>query len=152
MWQNFQEKNPTANLTIVGCGEKYDELMLIINNSKIKNVSFIESTNEIERYYKENDVLLCTSRAEGLPMTFIEAQAHGMPLISYDIETGPAEIIDGSNGFLIVDGNETDFLLAMERIKENATFVKMSLSSLECAKKFTLLNILNDWKRQLDGR
>lgn len=152
IWKDFQEKNPTANLTIVGCGEKYDELMFIINGLQIKNITFIESTNEIERYYKENDVLLCTSRAEGLPMTFIEAQAHGMPLISYDIETGPAEIIDGSNGFLITDGNETDFLDAMEKIKKNTVFVKMSLSSLECAENFTPFNILDDWKRQLDGR
>ena len=35
-------------------------------------------------------------------MVLLEAKANGLPLVSFDIETGPDEIIrDGVNGFLI---------------------------------------------------
>lgn len=152
IWKIFEDRNPNAHLTIVGCGEKYDELIHVINTQHIKNIKFIDKTNEIERYYQSHDVLLCTSRAEGLPMTFIEAQSYGMPIISYDIETGPSEIIDGTNGFLISNSDENGFLDAMKKIQDVSIFKGMSQSSLLCAKKFSPGNILNDWKRQFDGR
>ena len=43
-----------------------------------------------------------TSRTEGLPMVLLEAQGCGLPIISFNCETGPSDIInDGKDGFLI---------------------------------------------------
>lgn len=43
-----------------------------------------------------------TSLSEGLPLVGLEAMATGVPLVSYDVLTGPAEIIqEGVNGYLV---------------------------------------------------
>jgi UDP-D-galactose:(glucosyl)LPS alpha-1,6-D-galactosyltransferase len=44
--------------------------------------------------------LLLTSAFEGLPMTLLEAMAHGVYCVSSDCPTGPADVIDGINGQL----------------------------------------------------
>ncbi|MCP9313068.1 glycosyltransferase [Liquorilactobacillus satsumensis] len=50
---------------------------------------------------KEMDALLLSSNYEGFPMVILEAISRGVPSISYDCPTGPADIIiDGVNGYL----------------------------------------------------
>lgn len=44
--------------------------------------------------------LVLTSAFEGLPMTLLEAMAHGVYCVSSDCPTGPADVIDGINGHL----------------------------------------------------
>ena len=47
-------------------------------------------------------MFVMTSLFEGLPMSLLEAQEAGLPIVSFDIATGPAEIVsDGENGALI---------------------------------------------------
>lgn len=47
------------------------------------------------------DVLICTSESEGLPVSMMEAMAHGIPVLSVDVG-GISEIVDsGINGWLL---------------------------------------------------
>lgn len=56
----------------------------------------------VEEYLKESKLFVLTSLAEGLPMCLLEARTCGVPCVSFDIPTGPADIIqDGENGYLI---------------------------------------------------
>ena len=51
-------------------------------------------------------MFVMTSQMEGLPMVLLEAKSWGLPLVSFDIMTGPSDIIqDGINGYLIEEGN-----------------------------------------------
>jgi glycosyltransferase involved in cell wall biosynthesis len=55
---------------------------------------------------RQADVFLLTSEFEGLPNSLIEAQALGIPAVSTDCPTGPAEIIErGTTGVLVPVGN-----------------------------------------------
>jgi glycosyltransferase involved in cell wall biosynthesis len=52
--------------------------------------------------YLNASVYLMTSRSEALPMVLLEAKACGLPIVSFNCKTGPAEIIkDGKDGYLI---------------------------------------------------
>lgn len=74
-----------------------------------------ESSN-LESIYANAKCLLMTSRYEGYPMVLIESLVSGTPIISYNCDTGPEEIIiDGKNGFLIDEGDDSQFLLALEK-------------------------------------
>lgn len=51
---------------------------------------------------KNAKVLVLTSHFEGFPTVIIEALAHGVPVVSYNFQSGPSEIImDGMNGYLV---------------------------------------------------
>ncbi len=64
------------------------------------------TVTDLASYYRGAAVYVMTSRMEGLPMVLLEAKSWGLPLISFDIMTGPSDIIrDGVNGCLVENGN-----------------------------------------------
>lgn len=80
----MQEIN--ANLLIIGNGEMYDELNLLIKKIKVKNKVIIKKSVpnlEIQKYYKSADVfaLAYDPKLEGLPIPVIEGMASGLPIV-----------------------------------------------------------------------
>jgi glycosyltransferase involved in cell wall biosynthesis len=61
-----------------------------------------------------------TSHAEGFPMVLLEAMSAGVPLVAMDCPRGPGEIVaDGTNGFLVDDGDVAGFGTALRRLVED---------------------------------
>jgi glycosyltransferase involved in cell wall biosynthesis len=59
-------------------------------------------TTDMPAAYKEASMFVLTSLQESFGMVLVEAKAHKLPLLSFDVEAGPGEIIrDGVNGYLI---------------------------------------------------
>ena len=58
-------------------------------------------SNRLEEIYSQAAFLVLPSYREGMPLVLLEAKCFKLPLISFDIITGPGEIIQNSvNGFL----------------------------------------------------
>ena len=67
-----------------------------------KEVTLLGHVSELGALYGEALVYVMTSRYEGLPMVLLEAKMHRLPCVSFDIMTGPSEIIqDGIDGYLV---------------------------------------------------
>ena len=88
-----------------------------------------------------------TSKFEGLPMVLLEAKTWGLPLLSFDIMTGPSEIIqNGVNGYLIPAYNMELFRKKIERlITDKELRMSFSNKSQIDMDKFELNNIMNKW-------
>lgn len=103
VFSHFCEANKEWKLRIIGDGPLRKSILDLITNKKLSGrVSIIPSSSEIEQEYLDASIYLMTSRTEGLPMVLLEAQACGLPVISFNCETGPSDIInDGIDGYLI---------------------------------------------------
>ena len=154
IWGKFLEKFPEQRdwtLQIIGSGPDQELLEEIVSSKSLhNNVKFIPNTSKISDYYEKASLLAMTSRFEGLPMTLIEAQSFGLPIISYDCLTGPSDVISLESGYLIKDDDESDFVdkLYHLTVDENLRLLMSENAKKEVA-KYGIEYISSQWREQL---
>ncbi|MEG2668688.1 MAG: glycosyltransferase family 4 protein, partial [Lachnospiraceae bacterium] len=96
-------KHPDWQWHIYGDGDERKKIeKKIIEYGLEKQVLLMGNVKEVYKKYKEYAMIVLTSYREGLPLVLLEAKALGLPMVSFDVVTGPREIIDdGRNGYLI---------------------------------------------------
>jgi glycosyltransferase involved in cell wall biosynthesis len=96
-----------AKLYIVGKGHLLSSLKnFVLNNGLKKNVFFLGYKNSILNYLNSSDLIILSSKYEGLPNCLVEAQMQKINIISSDCFTGPKEILmNVKAGFLFPVGN-----------------------------------------------
>ena len=80
-------------------------------------------------------------------MVLLEAGAKSLPMVSYDIETGPSEIIkNNENGLLINDYEIGSMVNAIDNLISNEDLrLSMSKNAYETVLNFTEDKILAKW-------
>ena len=91
---------------------------------------------------------LMSSRHEGLPMTLLEAQAAGLPSVTFDFEYGAADIVtDGVNGFLVPQNDTKKFTNRLAQIMDSEDLrAKFGTEAKENVKAFFTENIMWKWE------
>lgn len=79
---------PTTKMVLVGSGN--DRAIQIVVNKAEKlgltpYVEFVFNQTDVYSFYAQSSLLLQTTRFEGFPMIMIEAMAHALPIVSYDL-------------------------------------------------------------------
>jgi glycosyltransferase involved in cell wall biosynthesis len=102
-WAIVHNKHKDWNLIIVGDGSQLKENIKLIEELKIFNsIQIVKPTNQILDYYLKSSIFVISSEYEALPMVLIEAKACGLPCVSFDVISGPNELIkDKEDGFLV---------------------------------------------------
>ena len=109
-------------LRMVGDGEVTE---LLKKRAEGLNIEFLEPQKDMKKVYLDASVLVLTSRYEGLPMVLLEAQAFGIPAVSFACKCGPADVIsDGKSGFLVPEGNINSFATALAKFIENEDLMR----------------------------
>lgn len=137
---------------ILGEGEERLNLEKKIKEYGLEsNIKLIGNVSNVEDYYMKTGIFVMTSRYEGLPMTLLEAKTYQLPVISFDIKTGPREcIIDKVNGFLVSSFNIDEMSEKINELIENPNKrIEMSQNALCGVENFELNNIINKWKKIL---
>ncbi|PSW25651.1 glycosyltransferase family 4 protein [Photobacterium phosphoreum] len=137
-------------LKIIGNGEDYHKLKKIITDYQLEDsVELIEETKDIETYYLSSSLYVMSSRFEGFPMVLLEASSYGLPMISFDCNTGPSEIITEDCGWLCQPNDYIKLskcmLKAFNECDDNEKYNNLSLSAYENSKRFCIKNIIEDW-------
>lgn len=116
-----QLRDKTINLRIIGSGSLREMLEKKCHELGIQDrVEFLEHTTAIMDYYKAAKVVVMTSYFEGFPNVLVEAIACGTPIVSYDLPSGPKEIIiEGVNGYLVSYLNVEEFSKTLDRALTN---------------------------------
>lgn len=133
---------------VYGEGDLRQELIQKCDSLGLSDrVRFLGHVGDLYDRYKNYAFTVMTSRYEGFPMTLLEGAASGLPMVSFDIETGPSEIIvNGINGFLAGDENNKDIITAIESLIESSNLrEKMSAQAKITAAYFSISNITDNW-------
>jgi len=99
-FSNIQDN--IVNLLLIGRGSQEKELKEVINQLGLaKRVKILPFSMNIEEYYKKARLTVMSSYFEGFPNVLSESIACGTPVVSFDLPSGPSDIvINGENGFL----------------------------------------------------
>lgn len=97
---------------------------------------------QIGRFYDSADVVVLTSRSEGIPLVLMEAMAHGKIVLAPAITGIPELVIPGKTGFLYEPGSMSDFLSQLLFIRSMIFAAKSAQSGSSNSANATL-----DWIR-----
>ena len=146
-------RRPEWTLRIFGSGHDRELLRAMILDHHLHNHVFLMGrTEHLGRELSRASVFALSSRFEGLPMVILEAMSKGVPVVSFDCPTGPAEMIsDGVDGVLVPDGDVAAFadgLVAL--IDDTERRHRMGAAAVEKAHEYDLAVVGRRWDALLD--
>ena len=90
---------------VVGEGPDRDKLESLIDELGIRgSVSMLGRRDDMPSVYASLDVMVSSSRQEGLPMAILEGMASGLPLVATAVGDVPTVVRDGTPGVLVPVG------------------------------------------------
>lgn len=93
---------PEARFVVVGDGPDREALEALIGELHIReNVSMLGRRDDIPSVLASVDVMVSSSRQEGLPMAILEGMASGLPLIATAVGDVPTVVRDERTGVLV---------------------------------------------------
>jgi glycosyltransferase involved in cell wall biosynthesis len=97
---------PSAKFVVVGEGPDREKLERTIDELKIRDcVSMLGRRDDMPAVYASLDIMVSSSRQEGLPMAILEGMASGLPLVATAVGEVPAVVQDGVTGLLVPPEN-----------------------------------------------
>lgn len=146
------------DLSVIGDGDdapRLKELAISLGiSSRVKWLGWVHDPwNEI----KEASALVLTSESEGFGMVLVEAMSNGIPCISSDCPTGPAEIVsDGENGWLYPPQDLGQLTTRLQNIVNDPTVLPTATTVRASIAKFSTDSVLSELSEvfvsELQGR
>ena len=139
-------KKYTISWIHIGDGVEQENIKKLSEN-KLKNISFKFvggiSNKEVLDFYKENDIYLFLhmSSSEGLPVSMMEVQSFGIPMIATDVG-GVSEIVNEKTGIL---------LSANPEIKEITEAIEKMINLSNKESQEYQKNSYNNWKENFNA-
>jgi len=92
---------PSARFVVVGEGPDRDKLESLIDELNIReSCTMLGRRDDMPSVYASLDIMVSSSRQEGLPMAILEGMASSLPLIATPVGEVPTVVIDGRTGVL----------------------------------------------------
>jgi glycosyltransferase involved in cell wall biosynthesis len=152
-WAIVVPKAPEWKLRILGDGPEKEQLCAQARELGVEHsVEFVGTTPGVEEHYHKAAIFCLSSRFEGFPMVLLEALSYGLPVVSFDCETGPAEILEGTGGRLVaafdVRGLAENILHFIRSPDERKQVQALSLRKAECYQPGV---VMEKWESVISG-
>ena len=139
---------PEIHLVILGEGEGRAMLINLARELEVENrVHFLGYVTDVETWYRHAECFVMSSHHEGYPNVLMEAMASGCPVVSFDCEYGPSEIIqDGENGLLVPEGDVEGLTKSIAKVLDDEALRRnFVVKGLERVKMFDVTEIAARW-------
>jgi len=117
-----RSRRPFACL-IAGEGKERRPLQILIRRLGLEHEVVLLghlSQSKLDAFYENSNLVVLTSRSEGLPLALMEAMARGKTVLAPSISGIPELVMNGQNGFLFRQGSIDDFLRQVEKIRSSS--------------------------------
>lgn len=152
MWKNTENLHADWTLDIFGEGPLEDELrQQIVSSHLTDSVRLRGYSDNIIDEYSNYSIHLMTSHAEGQGLVLLEAQAAGLPSVTFNFQFGASDVVTNeSNGLLVAQDDEIAFQQAMCRIMNSEEDRKrMGEENYRQSCRFTKESIIKLWDKLL---
>jgi glycosyltransferase involved in cell wall biosynthesis len=148
-----QAQLPEARLTLVGDGPEKSRLLEISDELGLHHIQFVGWSNEIPGTLAEADLFCLSSLWEGMPNVLLEALAVGLPIVAFDCQSGPREILaDGKYGKLVATGDVKALSCAILELLQDIDARKAyAMIGKERVKVFDSGEIVQQWFRMIEA-
>jgi glycosyltransferase involved in cell wall biosynthesis len=146
---------PKWDLAILGEGPERSKLEALIEREGVVNrVHLLGRAGNVGDWYERADLYVMSSRFEGFPNTLIEAMAAGLPVLSFDCDTGPRDIIrPDCDGVLVSDSDGTALAAAMRRLMSDSVCRRrLGTRAREVTERFSMAAVASKWDAEIIGR
>lgn len=139
---------PNVKLVLAGGGNNVNEYKQLVADLKLENyIEFLGYTTDIPQILKNVDIVVASSKREGLPVNLMEAMVSKVPIIATDNRGHRSLIQDSKNGYLIYNNNINSFkekIISLYNSPEiNSKFVDESYSMITQYTDTVVLSQLN---------
>jgi glycosyltransferase involved in cell wall biosynthesis len=116
----LRETVPDAHLLVVGDGPLREELEALARELGVAaSCHFTGFRSDVGSIYAAADAVVLTSANEGTPVSVIEAQAAGLPVVSTDVGGVRDIVADGRSGFVVAPGDVDAVAERLGRLAHN---------------------------------
>ena len=148
-WAEVCNKVNDWKLEIIGDGALRDKMLQQIEGNGLSDRVVLKKlpAAQMKDAYMNTSIFALSSRFEGLPMVLLEAQAAGVPIISFACKCGPKDLIeDGINGFLVEEGDIDGLAKGLIRLIEDEELrKKMGKAAYQNSELYTENAIMKHW-------
>lgn len=140
-------------LRIAGDGEDRASLEEMIQSRGLKDSVVLGPSDNMKELYSTASIFALSSRYEGLPMVLLEAQAAGIPIVSYRCKCGPLDVVsDGKDGILVEEGDTGAFAAALEKLmSDDALRHRMGAAAYSASDRYDEEGIMQKWEELFSG-
>ncbi|MDM1408863.1 glycosyltransferase [Myroides sp. DF42-4-2] len=145
IWAKVQLEQPDWTLVICGGGPAAYVAELkekagagVIWKGEIKNV---------DQEIQQSAFMLHTSNMEGMPMAFLEAMALGVAVVAFDVDFGPADLIEHAyNGYLVPQGDQEQMIdCCLALIKDSNKAEQFGAHAVQTVQQYDKSVVLPQW-------